>query len=101
MSFLFFSNTKFQFTARKLTWMSYTVNEALHIAKQVKPIDKHKFTKVGLDENSGIFVIHVIALKTLDYTIYLLHALLLATLQQNKALTKYLFKYTDFTNVFP
>ena len=59
MLFLTFSNADVQFLEKELTWRSYTTAEALPTTKQVEPINKKKFAKVTLDENSKIFVIHV------------------------------------------
>lgn len=53
MLFLALSNADFQFAAEEFTWTSYTAVETLSITYQVELIDKKKFAKTALDENSG------------------------------------------------
>ena len=61
--FLFLSNADFLFGAKELTWRSYTTEEALPTSRRVELIDKKKFAKEAMDENSKTFVVHVLALK--------------------------------------
>ncbi len=63
MFFLAFSNGDIQFGAERLTWRSYTAAEAFPTAGQVELIDKHKFAKATMDENSETFVVHGAALE--------------------------------------
>lgn len=64
MLFFTFSDTNIRFVEQKLTWRSYITAEDLSATKKVKLIDKKKFAKVALDENSVIFVENVAAIKT-------------------------------------
>ena len=64
MLFLTLSNADIQFVEKELTWKSYTAALALPTTKRVELIDKKKFAKVALDEESETFVVHVAALKT-------------------------------------
>ena len=70
MLFLTFNNLNIQFAEKKLTWKSYTTDEALPISHWVELIDKKKFAKVALDENVKAFVVHVASL-TLKMSIHL------------------------------
>ena len=72
MPFLSHSNIDFQFSARELNWRSYTTAETLLTARQGELIDKHKFIKTALNENSEMFVVYVVVLNNLDLVIYLL-----------------------------
>ena len=63
-------------------------------------IDKQKFAKAALDKNSEIFVVYVVVLEALKLAIHPFWALLLATLQQDKASTKIPLKYVDYADVF-
>lgn len=95
MLFLSLSNANFQFSARKFTYKSYISNEALAIFRQVKLIQKYKFTKTAFDKNTetfiiGIFVIKAILLKML---LHFFHIFWLATYQQDKAITKILLEF--------
>ncbi len=56
-------NTDIQFDAESFTWRSYSTTEALFITRRVELIDKHKFAKAALDENSEAFVMHVATLE--------------------------------------
>ena len=64
MPFLALSNADVEFTELgKLTWRSYITVEALSTTSQIELIDKREFARVGLDENSETFVIHVAVLE--------------------------------------
>ena len=65
MPFLTFSNADIQFAEKKLTWRSYIAAEALLTTKWVELIDKKKFPKRVLDEESETFVVYVAALEAL------------------------------------
>lgn len=68
--FLSLSNTDVEFAElEKLTWRLYIIAEALPITSQVKLIDKKKFAKVTLDENSETFIIHKAALETITISL--------------------------------
>ena len=89
---------------KKLTWRSYTAAEALPATKRVKLIDKKKFAKAALDEESKTFVMHVAALEVLPrsakMTMHPLQAAQIAALKQAKARTKVPSKYVDYADVF-
>ena len=59
MLFLIFSNINIQFAEKKSTWRSYTIAKVLPTTKRVELIDKKKFAKVVLDENSETFVAYM------------------------------------------
>ena len=63
-------------------------------------IGKHEFAKAALDENSETFVVHVAAIEAPEPAVHPSRALLLAALQQDKALTETSLDYTDYTDVF-
>lgn len=69
MPFLIFSNTIIQFVEIKLIRRFYTTTKALLIIKQIKLIDKKKFTEAVLDEKLKTFVIYVTALEILKMLI--------------------------------
>ncbi len=100
MLFLAFSNADIQFEAEKRTWRSYTAAEALPIARGVELIDKHKFAKAALNENSETFVVYVAALEALEPAVHLFRAPPLAELQLEKAPTEILLEYADYSDVF-
>ena len=100
MPFLSLSNANFQFSTREFNWRSYTIIEALPTARRLELIDKHKFARTALDENSETFVVHVAALNNLELAIHPSRAPLLAALQQDKAPTEIPPKYADYANVF-
>lgn len=110
MFFLSLSNIKLLFGARKFIWRTYTIVKTMPIARKVKLIDGHEFTKAVFDETSETFAMHVVAWKTLSkMTIYLSgaaqvsrleEAAKLTTLQWNRTFTKIPTKYIDYTDVF-
>lgn len=61
--FFSFSNTGVQFNIEELIWRTYTAAKAIPTARQVKLIDKHKFVKTALDENSKTFDIYAVGVK--------------------------------------
>lgn len=62
--FLFFSNTDINFSeARKLIWEFYTTLEVLPTTNRVELIEKPKFAKLALNENSEIFLVYVVVLE--------------------------------------
>lgn len=60
--FPIFSNANFQFGAKKLTWKSYIIVEALSITSQVELINKKKIAKAAIDKNPKTFVIYILAI---------------------------------------
>lgn len=66
MYFLSLNNVDTLFTdTQKLIWKLYTTAKALPTIRWVKLIDKQKFAKVALDENSETTVVYVIVLEVL------------------------------------
>ncbi len=62
--FLSFNNADVEFAElKKLTWRLYTVAKALSTTSWVELIDKRKFAKTALDENSKTFIVYVSALE--------------------------------------
>ena len=80
MLFLFFSNIDFQCNVKKFNWRSWTIAEALPTAWQVKLINKNKFLRTTIDENSELFVINIAALINLKLALQASQASLLAVL---------------------
>lgn len=81
MLFLALNNTNVQFTKlEKLTWRFYTTAKALPTTSLVKLIDKRKFAKVVLDENSKTLVVYVVILRA-EASIALLQTAQIAVLQ--------------------
>lgn len=70
MPFLKLSNADVKFLAGKLTWRTYTIIEALPIAKRVELIDKHEFAKVALDKNFEMFMVYVSTLEALGVWLF-------------------------------
>lgn len=64
MLFFDMNNLNVQFGAKSFAWKSYIVGNALSIIRQVKLIDKRKFTKAALDKNFETFILHVAAPRT-------------------------------------
>lgn len=71
MAFLTFSNTDVSFAKKKFTWNTYITAEALLTTKQVKFINKQKFVKAMLNNNSKTFVVHVTFLSLVSTLIHL------------------------------
>ena len=63
MLFLTRSDADIRFAEKELVWNRYTTAEALPTIRQVNLIDKKKFAKAALDENSETFMVHVATLK--------------------------------------
>ena len=81
MTFLALSNAEIQFDTKSFTWRSYSIAKDLPTTRRVELIDKHKFAKAALDENSETFVVHVAALEALEPAVHPFQAPLLAALQ--------------------
>ena len=97
MPFLTLSNTNVQFVKKELTWRSYTTAKALPTTKWVEFINKKKFAKAALDENSETFVVHVASFSLVP-GIYLDREAQITSLLIEEV--KIPDKYSDFTNVF-
>ncbi len=81
MPFLSLSNADIKFAELgKLIWRSYTAAEALLTTSRVELIDKKKFAKAAMDENSETFVVHMSALDVAESSIYLSRAAQIAAL---------------------
>ena len=102
MLFLNLSNADIQFAKKKLAWRFYTAAKALSITKRVEIIDIKEFAKAALDEESETFVVYVATLESplAGMTIHPSPEAQIAVLIQDKAPTKVLLKYTNYTNVF-
>ena len=102
MPFLTFSNADIQFAEKELTWRSYTAAKALPTTKWVKLINKKKFAKAALDEESETFVVHVAILEAplVGIAIHLSQAAQISALIQDGASTKVPPKYVDYADVF-
>ncbi len=99
MPFLSLRNANVEFAELgKLTWRLYITTKALPTTSQVKLIDKRKFTKATLDENSETFLVYVATLEAT--TIHPSRAAQIAALQWDKASTKIPTKYSDYADVF-
>ncbi len=71
MLFLALNNADFRFGAKNLTLRTYTIAEALPTTNWLELINKRKFAKTALNENSETFVMHVSALDVAELSIYL------------------------------
>lgn len=78
--FLSLRNIDFWVDIEKSIWRSYKVTEALPITIRLELIKEKKFAKAGLDENSSMFVIYVVALKA-EALIHLSQAAQIAVLK--------------------
>lgn len=66
MLFLSLSNTNIELTElKKITWRSYNIVEVLYITSKIELINKNKFAKAILDENSETFLMYITALKAM------------------------------------
>ncbi len=72
MYFLSLNNVDVEFAELgKLIWRSYIFAEALLTTSWVELIDKKKFAKAAINENSKTFVVHLSALHVTQLLIYL------------------------------
>ena len=97
MLFLTFSNADVWFAKKKLTWRTYTIEEALPIICWIELINQKEFAKVLLDENIEAFMVHFSCLRS-RMTIYLAKKAQLALLLVKKVTIPA--KYSDFADVF-
>ena len=100
MLFLKISNADMSFGEGTLMWKTYTTNEALPITKRVQIIDKKDFIIVALDADSETFVMHVAIREREEMSVYFKRQAQVGALLFNKALTKVLAEYSDYSNVF-
>ena len=63
MLFFIFSNVNMLFAKQELIRRFYIIIKALSTIKQVKIIYKRKFTKMVLDKNVKVFVLHITSLS--------------------------------------
>lgn len=80
MSFLAFNNADVKLDTKSFIWKTYSVAKTLSIARRIKLINKHKFSKADLYKNSKLFIMHFAALKILERAIDPSWALLIAVL---------------------
>lgn len=80
MPFLALSNIYIQFDTKNFMLKSYSIDEAIPITWYIETINKHKFAKVVLDENSEMFVVYIAALEVSEPAIYPSRFLLLVVL---------------------
>lgn len=62
--FLIFFNIDIRFIQKKYILKSYIIIKVLFTIKKIKLIDKKKFIVIAMHENSEIFLLHIVALKT-------------------------------------
>lgn len=76
--------------------------EAILTPSLVKLIDKNKFMQAALNKVLETFVVYMTTPKrpVAIIKIHSIRKLLLATLEQEKALTKILIEYSDFADLF-
>ena len=96
------SNANIQFAEKEVTWRLYTIEETLPTTQKVKLIDKKKFVKAAMDEESESFVVHVAALEALlvRIIIYCSQTTQIAALKQDEAPIKVPLKYAYYADVF-
>ena len=97
MPFLTLSNADVQFAEKKLTWRTYTTEEALPTTRRVEIIDRKEFAKAALDENVEAFVVHVSSLGS-KMTIHLAREAQLALLLAKEVIVPV--EYSDLADVF-
>ena len=104
MPFLTLNNADIQFAEKELTWRSYIAAEALPITKWVELIDKKKFAKATLDEESETFLVHVAALEALlvsaKMTIHPAQAAQIAVFRQDNTTNNVPPEYADYVDIF-
>ena len=97
MPFLTLSNANVQFVEKELTWRSYTTAKALPTTKRVELVNKKKFAKAALDENSKTFVMHVASLNLIPEIHSDREAQITFLLTKEVKIPE---EYLDFVNVF-
>ena len=69
MHFCILNNADVQFAKKKLSWRTYTIEEALSTTRRIKIIDQKKLAKATLDKDVETIVVHVSSLRS-KMTIY-------------------------------
>ena len=100
MLFLKISNADMSFSEKTLTWKTYTTNKALPTTKRVQIIDKKDFVIATLDAKSETFVMHVAFRKQEEMPVHSKKQAQVRVLLFNKAPTKVLAEYSDYSDVF-
>lgn len=98
MLFLSLSNVDMKFDIKQITWRRNTIVEIMPTLKQMELIDKVKFVKATLDNDTKIFIVYIGALENIR--VDPLKIPLLGILQSNKALIEVLDTYANYTDVF-
>lgn len=68
--FFALKNAGIKFDTESFTYKTYNAAEALLIVRRVKFINKHKFARATLNENSETLVVHIAAGKFLELAIH-------------------------------
>ena len=100
MLFLKLSNADMSFSKETLTWRTYTTNEALPTTKRIQIINKKDFVIAVLDANSKTFVVHIVIWKQEEMPVHFEKQAQVGALLFNKAPTRILAEYFDYSNVF-
>ena len=99
MLFLTFSNADIQCAEKKLIWRSYTTKEALFTTRKVEIINRKEFDKAALDNNIGVFKVHVSFLSLRSkMIIHPAQEAQIASLLVKKIIVPA--KYSDFADIF-
>ena len=102
--FVKLSNTDMLFGEKILTWKTYTTNKALFSTKQVQIINKKDFIIAVLDADSKTFVMYVAIREQKEILVYSKKQAQIKAqvgpLLFNKASTKVLVEYSNYSNVF-
>ena len=80
MPFLALNNADIQFDTETFTWRSYSTAKVLPTARWVELMDKCKFAKVAMNENSEMFVMYILALELRKPAVHLFQIPLLVAL---------------------
>ena len=106
MLFLKLSNANVSFGEETLTWKSSTTNKALPTTKRVQLVDPKEFVIAALDADSKLFMVHV-AIKMcekmpvhFERQAQIQDKAQVGALLLEKAFTKVLAEYSDYSNVF-
>ena len=100
MPFLKISNVDVLFGEKIFTWRIYTTNEALPTTEQVKIVNSKKFIIAALDVNNKIFVVYMAIQKWKEMPMHFKRQAQVGTLLFDKAPTKVLAKYSNYSDVF-
>ena len=100
MLFLKINNADVSFGEKTFMWRTYTTNEALPTTEQVQIVNPKEFVIVALDVNSKTFVIHVATWEQEEMPVHSEKQAQVGALLFDKAPTKVLAEYFDYSNVF-